>query len=151
MGPGGDNGFVYLDSSALIKLVLDEPESQSLAQHLDAIGRRSTSSSIARVEVVRAVTVADPRPQTRLEAEMLLDTVVLVAVSDAVLADAAALASVRLRSLDAIHLASARAIPTDQFITYDERLAEAAREQGMTVVQPGVEPRRGRVVHDRDT
>lgn len=149
MEPGGDPGFAYLDSSALIKLVLDEPESQSLDLHLQAIGLRSSSSSIARVEVVRAVTVADPEPQTRLEAETLLDSVVLVAVTDAVLADAAALASARLRSLDAIHLASARAIPADEFITYDERLAEAAREHGLTVVQPGRHARHRHRVHDR--
>ncbi len=148
-GPGGDTGFAYLDSSALVKLVLEEPESESLDQHLEAIGQRSASSSIARVEVVRAVAVADPRPETRLEVETLLDSMVLVTVTDTVLADAAALASLRLRSLDAIHLASARAIPTVEFVTYDERLAEAAREQGMTVVQPGVGHGRGRAIHDR--
>jgi predicted nucleic acid-binding protein len=141
---------VYLDSSALVKLLIDEPESDDLERHLVGDDRRVWSSALARVEVTRAVSVAALIGRAGSEVEARLRAWTLVAVTDAVLADAAALASARLRSLDAIHLASARAIPTDEFITYDERLAEAARGQGMTVVQPGAERQRGRRVHDRD-
>ncbi len=132
-----------------MKLVVHETESIPLREHIVASGRPSASSAIARVEVRRAATVANPTTG-RDEAEHRLAGQFLVAVTDAVLGDAADLASLRLGSLDAIHLASARAIPTDEFITYDERLAEVARGQGLTVVQPGVEPRRGRRLHDRD-
>lgn len=158
MASGGDPAFIYLDSSALVKLVLEESESRSLDEHLQVVDLRLASSSIARVEVMRAVTVAEPAPGTRLDAEALLDSLFLVAVTDEVLADAAALASARLRSLDAIQLASARAVRTVEFITYDERLADAARDQGLHVVQPGLipvvgdhpRPRRDRRLHDRD-
>lgn len=141
---------VYLDSSALVKLLIDEPESDDLERHLLGDDRRVWSSAIARVEVTRAVSVAAPVGGAGSEAEARLRAWKLVAVTDAVLADAAALSSVRLRSLDAIHLASARAIPADEFITYDGRLAEVARGHGMTVVQPGLGSRRDRAAHDRD-
>lgn len=139
----------YLDASALVKLVIDEPERDALREHLGMRSPRQVTSALSRVEVLRAVKVASPGPAAQAQAEQVLGRCVLVAVGDLVLRDAAQLASVRLRSLDAIHLASARTFGPDEFITYDERLAEAARDQGMTVVQPGVRPRRGRRVHDR--
>lgn len=141
--------FTYLDSSAFAKLLIDEAESDALREHLAVSGRPRASSAIAWVEVHRAVAVANLTPEARSEAEARLAAAFLVAVTDAVLRDAADIASVRLRSHDAIHLASARAIPTGEFITYDERLAAAARDQGLTVVQPGVDQRRGRRLHDR--
>ncbi len=143
-------GFIYLDASALAKLVIHEAESLALRDHIAASGRPGASSAIARVEVRRAAMIANPTTAGRDEAEDRLAEQFLVAVTDAVLSDAADLASLRLRSLDAIHLASARAIPTHEFITYDERLAEAARGQGMTVVQPGRPASRRHRVHDRD-
>lgn len=140
----------YLDASALVKLVIDEPEQDALQRHLGSRASRHVTSSLARVEVLRAVKVANPGPSALAQAERVLGRCVLIAVSDPVVRDAAQLASLRLRSLDAIHLASARSFGPDELITYDERLAEAARDLGMTVVQPGIGPRRGRVVHDRD-
>jgi predicted nucleic acid-binding protein len=140
---------VYLDASALVKLVVDEPERGALEDHLEMRSLRRVTSALARVQVLRAAKVASPGPEAQAQAERVLGRCVLLAVSDLVLRDAARLASLRLRSLDAIHLASARTFAPDEFVTYDERLAEAAREQGLTVVQPGIEPRQGRRLHDR--
>lgn len=141
---------VYLDSSALVKLVIDEPEHESLRQHLRVMSARPASSALARVEVLRAATIARPAPDAHALAERILGRCILLAVSDQVLREAGRRASLRLRSLDAIHLATALLVGPAELITYDQRLAEAAREHGLTVAQPGVATRRGRVVHDRD-
>lgn len=147
---GAPRPAIYLDASALVKLVIDEPEQDALQRHLGSRPSRHVTSALARVEVLRAAKVASPGPSAQAQAERILGRCVLIAVSDPVLRDAAQLASLRLRSLDAIHLASARSFGPHEFITYDEQLAEAARDLGMTVVQPGIEPRRGRPLHDRD-
>jgi predicted nucleic acid-binding protein len=127
---------LYLDSSGLVKLIRPEAESRALKAFIQGKPRRVTSA-LARVEVVRAAALAADGEAVRL-AEQLLATIELVAVSDAVLARAAALPPAGLRSLDAIHLATALAlgVELDGIVTYDDRLADAARMAGVTVYTP---------------
>ena len=125
----------YVDSSALVKLAVREPESAALRRYL--VRRRPlVSSALARTEVIRALlplgSVAVRRGRD------VLARVDLLRVNDRVLDAAGALTPADLRSLDAIHLASAEQLGSDlhSFVTYDERLAEAAAGRGLRVVRP---------------
>lgn len=126
---------VYLDSSALVKLVIREAESTALRQHLAARPRR-VSCTLARVEVVRAVR-QHGHGAVDLAAR-LLERIDLITLDDALLDAAAQLGSNRLRSLDAIHLAAARACGSDLgvVLTYDARMIEAAAALGFEVHTP---------------
>lgn len=131
--------MIYLDSSALIKLLVEEPESSALEGWLST--RRSvprTSSELARIEVVRAVRRLDLRLVAG--ARVLLAELDLVPISSAIVERAAELGDPALRSLDAIHLASALAIRTGltDVIAYDHRLVAAAEAAGLEVTRPGV-------------
>jgi uncharacterized protein len=130
-----DRLLVYVDSSALVKLVIEEPESEPLDRHVSA-GRLMATSRVALVEVPRATAIANPEPAARRDALGLLESCMLVDVSEALLRSAAELASASLRTLDAIHLASALRIGADELLTYDRRLFEAGVEQGLTVTSP---------------
>lgn len=124
----------YLDASAIVKLVLHEPESQALIDYLD--GRSDVEASeLAIAEVGRAVRRFIPD----FEASEALDGMVLHRLTPDVLRLAARLQPAGLRTLDAIHLASAMAPGGGDVhvVTYDARLAEAARAHGLRVVQPG--------------
>lgn len=126
---------LYLDSSALVKLVVEEPESQALREFLPGHPIR-VSSALARVEVVRAV--RDHGPEALRRARQVLTTLRLLRLDDQLLDEAAGLDPVVLRSLDAIHLASARALgeDLDSVATYDTRMNEAARALGLPVSSP---------------
>lgn len=125
----------YLDSSALVKLAIREPESAALRRYL---GRRRplVSSALARTEVVRALLPLGSEAVRR--GRDVLARIDLLRVNDRVLDAAGMLAPVDLRSLDAIHLASAEQLGSDLqgFLTYDERLASAATGRGLRVIQP---------------
>jgi predicted nucleic acid-binding protein len=125
---------VYLDSSALVKLVVHEPESAALRSHLRSTASR-VSSALARVEVVRAVVPHGPGATAR--ARQVLEATSLLALDDALLDAAGVLDLAGLRSLDAIHLASARALGlTTTVLTYDARMAQAAARLGLRVSAP---------------
>jgi predicted nucleic acid-binding protein len=127
---------VYADSSALVKLVIDEPESAALERHLGQ-GQLLATSRLALVEVPRATAIANPSSAVRTETERLLGSCLLVDVTDALLRTAAALASATIRTLDAIHLASALRVEPDELVAYDRRLTAAAIERGLDVSSPG--------------
>lgn len=127
--------LLYADSSALVKLLVEEPESEALEAHLAGSGASLVTSRIALVEVPRAVGIANPHAVG--EASRLLDSCLLVDVSDGLLRDAAALASREVRTLDAIHLATAERVDPDDLLTYDRRLAREARKRGLRVLNPG--------------
>lgn len=131
--------ILYLDSSALVKLVIQEPESEALDRFLDSQPDR-VSSALARVEVVRAVRTHGPDAMAR--ARMLLDRLRLLRLDDELLDAAAQLDGAALRSLDAIHLASALALGSalGALVTYDERMAAAAQRLGLPVVAPRSPP-----------
>lgn len=125
----------YLDSSALVKLVVREVESDALRRHLGTRPLR-ISSALARVEVPRAAQAHGGAAVAR--AEQLLDRVGLFDLDDPLLRAAAGLGGAALRSLDAIHLASARTLEDDlaEVITYDQTMSDAARALGLPVVAP---------------
>ena len=126
---------VYLDSSALVKLVVREPESDALRSYLRSTPNR-VSSALARVEVLRAVLPHGAEAGAR--ARQLLEQTSLLALDDALLDAAGSLDLPGLRSLDAIHLAAARAVdPLRAFVTYDRRLADASELLGLVPVAPG--------------
>ncbi len=125
----------YLDSSAIVKLVVREPETPALLRYLRR-RRPVVASALARTEVGRATLSLGPVVEQRVRE--VLDRLDLVRVNDRVLRDAAALVPVELRSLDAIHLATARLFgPTlAGLVTYDARMAQAARLLGIKVLAP---------------
>lgn len=125
----------FLDSSAVTKLVVEEPESAALAARLS--GQVLVGSALLVPEVSRAVRRVLGRQHDVLLAQVL-GLVDLVTIDRAVLAAAADLAPASLRTLDAIHLASALALGerVTAFIAYDDRLLEAARVAGLAVEQP---------------
>lgn len=129
--------MIYLDSSALVKLVLTEAESPALTSWLaERADLPMVSSVVHRAEVPRAVWRADPSALPRSYRQM--KGVERVELSTRVLDTAATLAPPGLRSVDAIHLASALALRGDltAFVAYDQRLLAAAGDLGLPTVSP---------------
>jgi predicted nucleic acid-binding protein len=132
----------YIDASALVKLVRDEPESEPLRAFLaDA---DLVSSELVLTEVPRAIRRAaadDPAlPLDTLigRAGELLEALALSPLDRGLLVAAGALAEPGLRALDAIHVtAAADLAPIDAFVSYDERQSAAARLAGLRTVGPG--------------
>jgi predicted nucleic acid-binding protein len=127
---------VYLDSSALVKLVFDEPETDALRTFLGAWPVR-VSSALASIEVLRVASRAAD-PEVEREARRALQGVSLVRMDDALVAIASSLRPPGLRSLDAIHLATAQLFGHELggMVAYDQRLTRAARQFGITVWSP---------------
>lgn len=130
--------MIYLDTSALLKLVFAEDESAALRHWLGAAraGTPLTSSDLTRVEVLRACHRVDvahlPLAQT------VLAQLDLVPLGRDLLDAAAELPGRHLRSLDALHLATAISLGNalDVFVAYDARLLDAARDAGLPVTSP---------------
>jgi|688.fasta_scaffold80651_5 predicted nucleic acid-binding protein len=134
---------VYLDSSAIGKLAFEEDGSELLAEYIDSCD--VVSSDIALTEVTRtARRIASEYPSNvlgdLLEKIMIaMEEMVLIMVETRTLVRAGALEGSFLRSLDAIHIATAQGLgDVDAFVTYDERQAAAARLAGFRTISPGV-------------
>lgn len=128
---------LYVDTSALAKTVLAEAESAAVVSLLDGLRADQVfSSALTRTELVRSV--ARSESQRTGFARQRLARVSLVALSDSLLDAAAALSPAVLRSLDAVHVASAMRLGADldAVLTYDARMADAARANGLTVLAP---------------
>jgi predicted nucleic acid-binding protein len=134
---------IYLDTSAAVKLVRAEAHSAALSRWLD--DRWATpvvSSVLIEVELLRAIRRSEPAKQAR--AADVVRGIGVVTLSPAVIARAASYADFDLRSLDAIHLATAEHVASvtsealEAFLAYDERLCAAARKIGLAVAAPGV-------------
>jgi predicted nucleic acid-binding protein len=125
----------YLDSSAIVKLAVREPESAALRRWLRR-KRPLVSSALARTEVLRALLPAGDEAVGRGRA--VLRGLDLLRVNDRVLDAAGLLHPLALRSLDAIHLATARELGDElgSLVTYDGRMAAAARALGHRVAAP---------------
>ncbi|MHC5794621.1 type II toxin-antitoxin system VapC family toxin [Lacisediminihabitans sp. FW035] len=134
---------VYFDSSALVKRGLQERESAALKvalRQLDPQGERLFSSSLAWVEVSRAI-----RAQLDSEApavvteqiETALSGIDECTLSEGVVNIARRIAGPTLRSVDAIHLATATLIDADLVVASDERLIRSANELGFSTTSPG--------------
>jgi len=126
---------VYLDSSALVKLVVAEPESKALRRYLRRPAGR-VSCALARVEVVRAVRQHGRAATAR--ARLVLGRVRLLGIDNVLLDAAAELEPGVVRSLDAIHLAAARTFgdSLEELVTYDARMTRAAEITGTRCVAP---------------
>jgi predicted nucleic acid-binding protein len=122
----------YFDSSAIMKLTGAEAESEALIDYLQDTVEVSTSV-LAQVEVLRNL-----RKQP-VESEEAMNGFYLLAFDEEVRRQAVIVGGETLRSLDAIHIATALAIGNRDlhFVTYDIRQAEAARQAGLKVIQPG--------------
>ena len=130
-----DTHVTYLDASAIVKIIAPERQSDALIAWL--LARRPLATSvIARVEVARALLRMRLGPAAREHA--LISAIDEIPLSLAVVERAATLMPAEVRSLDAIHLASAIEVGSDleAFVTYDRRMADAARGLGLPVVSP---------------
>jgi predicted nucleic acid-binding protein len=126
----------YLDSSAIVKLAVAEPESAALRRHL--LRRRPlVSSALARTEVLRALLPAGAAAVASGRA--VLAGIDLARLNDRVLAAAAILEPADLRTLDAIHLATAQRFGAElaHVVTYDDRMLAAATRLGLRTATPG--------------
>lgn len=127
--------MIYIDTSAMLKLVHPESESVPLRTWLAGHPDDLVGSALVRTETRRALLRNDPGALPNLPA--VLSVIAQIPVSEAILDSAAMLPDPMLRSLDAIHLASAQAIAgVTTLLAYDKRLVEASRLAGFTVVSP---------------
>lgn len=126
----------YLDTSALVKLVVAEERTEALRTWLAEEPRNPVASDLVRTELVRTVrTVA---PERMLRARSVLDGLTLMSLRTEIFYSAGRLEPAGLRSLDALHLASALDLgdDLDGLVTYDQRLARAAELNGVEVLAP---------------
>lgn len=128
-------GVAYVDSSAIVKTIIREPQSAALRRQLRQFDSH-VSSGLARAEVIRAVNRADTKALPR--AYDALARITFVEVTAALLYAAGQIEPATIRSLDAIHLAAARLVADslDVLFTYDSRMTEAAESLGITVLAP---------------
>lgn len=134
----------YVDASALVKVTAGEQEVDDLNTYME--GAELASSELVLTEVPRALrrkviaTPGFPLEEALEQAEVLIDSLGLRPVDDALLIGAGMLAEPALRSLDAIHVATALHLhPIDAFVTYDKRQAAVARLAGLRTVAPGAD------------
>ena len=126
----------YIDTSALVKLVVREPETDGLRDWLAETPRDPVTCDLARTELLRAVRRV--APDLLVQVRMVLDVVTITEVTTAVFEAAGRLDPAILRTLDAIHVAAALDLGDDLegMVTYDERLAQAAEQNGIRVRSP---------------
>jgi predicted nucleic acid-binding protein len=126
---------ILLDSSALVKLVIREPETPALRRYLAAHPRR-IACQLVRTEVPRAVRQFGPRAIAT--ARSVLQRIEIIRIDDDLLDAAADLEPAILRTLDAIHLATAQLLAREleAVVTYDSRMRTAAERIGLAVVAP---------------
>lgn len=126
----------YLDSSAFVKLVVDEAESTALRRYLAAHDTRFVASALLRTESVRAVRHLGSDALAAMRDG--LRRIDLIGIDDRILDTAGGLEPTVMRTLDAIHLATALSMGDDliAIVTYDERMIEAARRLGLAIESP---------------
>ena len=134
--------MIYIDTSAAMKLVRSEVQSNDLSAWLRERGQSAVLSSVLiEVELIRATRRSAPEQLHR--AAEILRGIGVVTLSPAVVSRASAYTDANLRSLDAIHLATAEHVLTltrerlDAFVAYDDRLLAAAQSVGLPTVAPG--------------
>ena len=128
--------MIYIDTSALLRVVFPDDSTPAVERLLADPGTELISSALLWVEARRGTARRAPRRLPRVD--LLLDRVHAIAIGDAVIASAGHLPDPLLRSLDAIHLATALLIREDieLLLTYDDRLAGAARAHGIPTAAP---------------
>jgi predicted nucleic acid-binding protein len=123
----------YLDTSAAVKLLVEEPESVALAQYLDQPNVETVACLLLETEL-RRFAVQHAIPQQEVTA--ILDTISLFDMPHSLYYEAGILPGRQLRSLDALHLVAAVRLATDVIVSYDNRLQEAAAELGLGILAP---------------
>lgn len=129
--------MIYFDSSALLKLLFEESESAALERWVSGRTAMPTlSSELVKVEVVRAARRLDPLVVSA--ARRLVAQLDLIPMTTGLVEEAADVGDPSLRSLDAIHLASALSVREElsAFVAYDTRLTSAAEALGLPIVKP---------------
>lgn len=124
----------YLDTSAALKLVVEERESDALARAIDRERADLVSCWLLETELRRAVQREEVLSQEIVTG--LLDGIGLYQVPASLFREAGLLPGAGLRSLDALHLAAAVRIGVDQVVTYDARMSDSARALGLEVLAP---------------
>ena len=129
--------MIYLDSAALVKLIRLEEATRELTEWLNARPGPLVSSALVEVEVPRALRRVSPDALTAVA--QTLARLYRIEIDARIRADAGAFADPDLRSLDAIHLATARAMGAalEVFVSYDQRLLRAGEVLGLTTASPG--------------
>lgn len=127
---------VYLDTSAVGRVLLGEPDAPAILRELGSFDQR-VASRLMRIELMRL----GMREGVLAQADQLLTGVALLPVDDDLLAAAETIGPPAVGTLDAIHLVTALRLSTagrlDALMTYDVRLAQAARERDIVVLAPG--------------
>ncbi|QOR69869.1 type II toxin-antitoxin system VapC family toxin [Ruania alkalisoli] len=129
-----DDPVIYVDTSALGALLIDQPESQALLDWFDQVPATLVSSDLLETEL-RRVAVRAGLDQS--DVSRVLDGVGLAALDRAVYRSAGFLPMPYLRTFDALHLEAAMRLDASAILTYDRRLGEAARSAGLNVIAPG--------------
>ena len=117
--------------------MIEEAHSEDLRGHLEPAPTLVTSR-LALIEVPRATAIANPSPEAADDTDRVLAACVLVDVGRSVIDHASALAGDTVRTLDAIHLATALHVEADELLAYDRRLLAAAVTQDLPAVAPGL-------------
>lgn len=128
------SSVVYVDTSAVGALLIDQPESPALVDWLDQTSATLVSSDLLETEM-RRIAVRESLHQS--DVSRVLDGVALAALDRAVYRSAGFLPMPYLRTLDALHLEAAMRLDAAAILTYDHRLSEAARSAGLDVIAPG--------------
>ena len=123
---------VYVDTSAMVKLISNEPESDALREYLDE-GHAVVSSDLLETEL-RRIGVRLGLDQVLIT--RVLDGVTLASLGREQFRDAGMFPRSGLRSLDALHLASALSVDASVLLSYDSKLSEAAKAHGLAVIAP---------------
>jgi uncharacterized protein len=134
--------LIYLDSSAIVRLVRQEQWSAELEQYLDELDPSTVgaTSAVGFVEVHRVLVRAEVDATTRRMARSLLHDLARIDLNETVLEQAYALPDKHLRALEAIHVASAIQLAPvlAAMVSYDRRMLDAARFAGLPVAAPGM-------------
>ena len=126
----------YLDTSAAIKLLVDERESADLAEYVDAAQQELVSALLLETELRRAVYRHELLTQEAVSA--FLATLTLYDMPPSLYMEAGLIGGPNLRSLDALHVCAALRCGASAILTYDKRMGQAAAAVGLPVISPGV-------------
>ena len=126
----------YLDTSAAAKLLLQEAESVALIAAINTERPMLVSSNLLETELRRMAHRVSELTQRAVST--VLDRVELCDLTSAIHTQAGLLPGANLRSLDALHLATAISVGVDALVAYDLRLCDAARDAGLVVLTPGI-------------
>ena len=125
----------YVDTSAALKLLIEETESPALTAELAAAKPALASARLLETELRRAAHRIPELQQDRVTA--LLELIDIYEMPASLFRQAGLIAGPNLRSLDALHLTAAIAVDAEAIATYDTRLSEAAATVGLAVIAPG--------------